>query len=73
MLLKSREHSVLQRLNETLLKVSNLTFQLVISMAIDLSPFTYHFSTELKHEVREFEKVSLRLYKTECSLLFSSL
>ena len=46
---------------------------LIMSVAIDLGALIHNFSPELKREVRDLEKVSIRRCKAECALLFNSI
>ena len=46
---------------------------LIMSVAIDLGALIHNFSPELKREVRDLEKVSIRRCKRECALLFNSI
>ena len=46
---------------------------LIMSVAIDLGALIHNLSPELKREVRDLEKVSMRRCKTECSMLFNSI
>ena len=43
-----------------------------MSVVTDLGSLLHALSPELKNEVRELEKVSLKLCKTECRELFKS-
>ena len=46
---------------------------LIMSVAIDLGSLIHNLPSELKKEVRDLEKVSIRRCKTDCSLLFNSI
>ena len=48
-------------------------FLLIISVAIDLGALIHNFSPELKREVRDLEKVSIRRCKAERAVLFNSI
>ena len=48
-----------------------LYFVLLGSMAQCLGTLIFPLPAELKREVRELEKVSLKLAKSECSVLFN--
>ena len=43
----------------------------IMSVAIDLGSLIHNLPSELKKEVRDLEKVSLRRCKNDCSLLLS--
>ena len=44
---------------------------LIMSVAIDLGSLIHNLPSELKKEVRDLEKVSIRRCKTDCSLLIN--
>ena len=49
------------------------TLFVLTSMAQCLGPLVHPLPAALKKEVRELEKVSLKLAKTDCSLLFNGI